>query len=227
MTDRPFFYRLVFILFVLVVVTLIIPPLIAAQQEIPPIPHNLDRREDCLDCHEAGRLGAPMIPEDHEGRPNEVCLDCHYQEDEEPKSGPPSIPHTLEFRNNCTDCHTSAETMAPPTPTPVPLPTPIVYPKAEGVNTCIDCHSTLEDENHPEIVEQAQRSIHAERNILCADCHGGDPSASTKEEAKAPGTGYIGKPDKAKCVSMIYPPTSTTNIKKVFMGFAWKRVMKT
>jgi hypothetical protein len=137
----------------------------------PFIPHPLIGRENCLACHEEGVGQAPIIPADHSGRPNDTCQACHQ---------PSQIP-------------------APPTPTavPEPIPTPLVYPRAGGVNTCFDCHSTLEEEEQVEITQQWQRSIHAERNVTCADCHGGDPSATTIDEAMSPAAGYIGAPVKA------------------------------
>jgi hypothetical protein len=45
-------------------------------------------------------------------------------------------------------------------------------------------------------VDQSLRSIHAERDVLCADCHGGDPSAATQEAAKSPEANYVGVPAK-------------------------------
>jgi hypothetical protein len=137
----------------------------------PVIPHPLIGRENCLACHEEGIGGAPQIPEDHIGRPSDICQACHQ---------PGQIP-------------------AAPTPTPPtePVPTPIVYPRAGGVNTCLDCHSTLGGK-HAEITEQWQRSIHGERNVTCADCHGGDPSATTVDGAMAPDAGYIGVPAKTE-----------------------------
>ena len=44
---------------------------------------------------------------------------------------------------------------------------------------------------------QWERSIHAERGVSCADCHGGDPSATTIDAAMSPEAGYIGAPAKA------------------------------
>ncbi|GAB4543127.1 MAG: hypothetical protein Kow0063_35930 [Anaerolineae bacterium] len=136
----------------------------------PIIPHPLIGRENCLACHEEGIGGAPQIPEDHVGRPNDICQACHQ---------PGQIP-------------------AAPTPTPPlePIPTPIVYPQAQGVNTCFDCHSTLGGK-HADITAQWQRSIHRERGVSCADCHGGDPSASTVDGSMSPEAGYIGAPAKA------------------------------
>lgn len=193
MTKHPIIRHLGFAL-VLLVVASAIPTFIIAQEEIPPIPHEVEGREDCLGCHEEGRLGSPQIPADHEGRTNEVCQDCHRPEGAEPVTAPPAVPHTLEGRENCLECHLSSEATA--TPGPPPQPTPIIHPQAEDVNTCVDCHSTLEEENHVEIVTQQERSIHAERDVSCADCHGGDPSAGTQEEAKSPEAGYVGVPAK-------------------------------
>jgi hypothetical protein len=135
------------------------------------IPHPLIGRENCLACHQAGVGTAPLVPDDHAGRTNDICQGCHQ---------PSQLP-------------------APPTPTAPaePIPTPIAYPRVEGVNTCLDCHSTLEGAD-ADIVAHWRRSIHAERDgATCADCHGGDPSASTIDEAMSPGAGYIGVPAKA------------------------------
>jgi len=143
--------------------------------DYPPIPHKLEDREDCLECHREGDELTPKIPADHEGLTSEACRDCHQPID----------------------------MVAQPTPTAVavvsipvgPIPTPIVHPQAaRGVNVCYDCHSTAQDGNLVEDADRWHRSIHAEREVACADCHGGDPAATTKEEAKAPGTGYVGVP---------------------------------
>jgi hypothetical protein len=142
-----------------------------AEEGPPTIPHPLIGRENCLACHEEGIGGAPQIPEDHVGRPSDICQACHQP----------------------------GEISAAPTPTaePEPIPTPIAYPRVEGVNTCVDCHSTLEGK-HAEITTQAERSIHAERGVSCADCHGGDPSAPEVDESMSPDAGYIGVPAKSE-----------------------------
>ena len=52
---------------------------------------------------------------------------------------------------------------------------------------CALCHFEQGDE----FVE----SIHYQKGLLlCDDCHGGDPFAAEIEKAKAPETGFIGKP---------------------------------
>lgn len=136
----------------------------------PAIPHPLVGRENCLACHEQGLGGAPQVPADHAGRTNDVCQACHL---------PSQVPAA-----------------ATPTAPAIPIPTPIVYPRAQGVNTCVDCHATL-DEKHVDLTNQWQRSIHKERGVACADCHGGDPSATTIDGAMSPDAGYIGAPSKA------------------------------
>lgn len=205
--NHPVLRYLAFAFALLIVGLSIFPAFTTAQGNAPPIPHTLERRDKCLNCHETGKLGAPQIPEGppHASATNDVCRDCHEH------VMPPHIPHTLEGRENCQKCHKPAEEGAEtgetaaateeagptPTPTTEPLPTPIAYPKVEGVNTCLDCHLTLEDDNLSKMAKDWQQSIHAEREVACVDCHGGDSSATTKEAAKAPETGYIGAPAKA------------------------------
>jgi hypothetical protein len=136
----------------------------------PAIPHTLVGREKCLACHQEGIGGAPRIPDDHAGRTNDVCQACHQ---------PSQVP-------------------APPAPPPPsePVPTPVVHPQAAGVNTCFDCHTKLGGKQ-ADIAAQWQRSSHAERNVACADCHGGDPSADTVDAAMSPKAGFIGVPPKS------------------------------
>jgi hypothetical protein len=137
----------------------------------PAIPHTLVGREKCLACHQEGVGGAPRIPSDHAGRTNDVCQACHQ---------PSQVP-------------------APPAPPPPsePLPTPVVHPQAAGgANTCFDCHTKLGGKQ-ADLAAQWQRSSHAERNVACADCHGGDPSADTVDAAMSPKAGFIGVPAKS------------------------------
>ncbi len=135
-----------------------------APAPVPPIPHSVEGQEACLTCHQAG-IGEPLeIPEDHVGRPNEVCQTCHQ---------PPVIIVT--------------------TPTPPPIPTPIQHPEAPGENSCLECHRDLGGK-YLDIANQWEGSVHATHDVTCADCHGGDPGASEKVAAKSPEAGYIGTP---------------------------------
>jgi predicted CXXCH cytochrome family protein len=61
-------------------------------------------------------------------------------------------------------------------------------------SSCIECHSKLEDTRLSAPAKLFDNDIHHARGLSCNDCHGGDPSADTKEEAKDPRKGYLGKP---------------------------------
>lgn len=136
----------------------------------PPIPHPLEGRQECLACHQEGMGGAPKVPQDHAGRTNDVCQGCHQPQ------------QTAE---------------ASPAPAPSgSVPTRIAHPRAEGVNTCVNCHAKLGG-TLADMAAQWQRSIHSERDVSCADCHGGDPTATTKEAAMSPAAGYVGVPAKS------------------------------
>ncbi|OGW89023.1 MAG: hypothetical protein A3A73_05915 [Omnitrophica bacterium RIFCSPLOWO2_01_FULL_50_24] len=64
-------------------------------------------------------------------------------------------------------------------------------PQSVEENACVTCHSDIWE-------REVQGSVHARANILCQDCHGGDPTQLDIEAAKAPATGFVGVPDKKK-----------------------------
>ena len=68
------------------------------------------------------------------------------------------------------------------------------FASAQKKSSCIDCHSKLEDPRLSAPAELFDNDIHHARGLSCNDCHGGDPNADTKEGAKDPGKGYLGKP---------------------------------
>jgi len=164
----------------------------------PPIPHSVEGRDDCLACHNSGLETVPQIPEDHDGRTNEMCQGCHQQAISETA---PAIPHTLEGRENCTACHMTAQLeneSVQPAATSITIATPVFYANSSGqTNTCIDCHSTLEGRS-AQVVSDWQSSIHAERGVSCASCHGGNPGAAGAEESMSVEAGYVGRPDRAE-----------------------------
>lgn len=60
-------------------------------------------------------------------------------------------------------------------------------------SSCLECHQAIEG------VEQGpaalfETDIHAQRGLNCADCHGGDPTATEQELAMDPAKGFIGRP---------------------------------
>ncbi len=165
----------------------------------PGIPHPIDGREDCLSCHDSGASGIPQIPESHADYDNDVCQGCHAEAGAEAAGGAPAIPHELEGREDCTACHRpAAEVIAAvqPTATPAAIPTPIAYPQPEGgANTCLDCHLGL-GEPSEQMIADWESSIHAESDVICSDCHGGDPNAEDMAAAMSADAGYIGVPDR-------------------------------
>jgi hypothetical protein len=143
-----------------------------ASEGPPAIPHPLAGRDDCLACHREGIGGAPQIPPDHAGRTNDICQGCHQPEE-------------------------AAEVTPTPAPITNAVPTRIAHPAATaGVNTCADCHAQLGG-TQAAIAEQWHRSIHSERDVSCADCHGGDPTATSPGDAMSPAAGFVGVPAKS------------------------------
>lgn len=65
---------------------------------------------------------------------------------------------------------------------------------AQKKSSCIECHSKLEDGRLSAPAKFFDNDIHHARGLSCNDCHGGDPNADTKEAAKDPRKGYLGKP---------------------------------
>ncbi|HKP47793.1 MAG TPA: cytochrome c3 family protein [Pyrinomonadaceae bacterium] len=65
---------------------------------------------------------------------------------------------------------------------------------AQRKSSCIECHIKLEDPRLSAPAKLFDNDIHKSRGLSCNDCHGGDPNADTKEAAKDPSKGYLGKP---------------------------------
>jgi len=65
---------------------------------------------------------------------------------------------------------------------------------AQKKSSCIECHVKLDDPRLSAPAKLFENDIHKTRGLSCNDCHGGDPNADTKEGAKDPRKGYLGKP---------------------------------
>jgi predicted CXXCH cytochrome family protein len=62
-------------------------------------------------------------------------------------------------------------------------------------NTCASCHATLSDARLSAPPSTfAQPDVHRESGFTCADCHGGDRTATEKTKAHDASHGYVGKP---------------------------------
>lgn len=67
-----------------------------------------------------------------------------------------------------------------------------------GEDRCRSCHLEAGDELAAPVYAMDQNDIHASRNLSCADCHGGDPTAEDAEVAMSPQRGFIGVPDPSR-----------------------------
>ena len=114
----------------------------AAPSPAPGIPHTLEGRDDCLMCHDLGKLRP--FPADHAGRSNATCQACHaaLPTGAAPTTPPaaaaagtaaaPGIPHTLEGRDDCLMCHDLGKLR--------PFPADHAGPSNA---TCQACHAAL------------------------------------------------------------------------------------
>jgi len=82
-------------------------PAPAAAGGIPQIPHPIEGRDNCLNCHQTGVGGAPKAPASHAGRTNDLCQQCHKQKSVAPVVVPTQIAHppASSSQNSCVDCH--------------------------------------------------------------------------------------------------------------------------
>src|SRR5574341_1209809 len=155
-----------FIPFALLLIGLAWP--VYAQQGPPDIPHPLEGRDQCLACHQTGAAGAPKIPDNHAGRTEDMCLNCHTQ------ATVPEIPHILEGRENCLDCHSaqSGET--------VPLGEVVrdwqISIHAKRGVICADCHggdpnAADQDESMSEAAGYIGKPDREDIPELCGACH--------------------------------------------------------
>jgi len=68
---------------------------------------------------------------------------------------------------------------------------------------CLTCHTSQQAAAIATPARDfALTDVHRERGFTCVDCHGGDPSATDKAAAKAPSTGYEGKPTGAAVIAV-------------------------
>jgi len=66
---------------------------------------------------------------------------------------------------------------------------------------CVSCHAGLPQPALSSPAAAFRGDIHDQRGFRCVDCHGGDPTTQDKAQAKAPGTGYRGKPEGQQIVA--------------------------
>jgi len=68
---------------------------------------------------------------------------------------------------------------------------------------CQTCHASQQSATLATPARDfALADVHRERGFSCVDCHGGDPAATDKAAAKAPSTGFRGKPTGAQIIAV-------------------------
>jgi len=87
---------------------------------------------------------------------------------------------------------------------------------AQKKSSCIECHAKLDDPRLSAPAKLFDNDIHRGRGLSCNDCHGGDPNADTKESAKDPRKGYLGKPKTSDIPAYCGKCHSDANLMKKF-----------
>jgi len=87
---------------------------------------------------------------------------------------------------------------------------------AQKKSSCIECHARLDDPRLSAPAKLFSNDIHLARGLSCNDCHGGDPNADTKESAKDPRKGYLGKPKTSDSPAYCGKCHSDANLMKRF-----------
>lgn len=87
---------------------------------------------------------------------------------------------------------------------------------AQPKNSCLECHVKLADPVMSAPAKLFDTDVHKARGLMCNDCHGGDPNADTKEAAKHPSKGYLGKPKTADIPAYCGKCHSDANLMKRF-----------
>lgn len=172
-------------------------------------PDHAGRTSDmCQLCHKPGAIGVTTPAAVASPRPTTPGGTTTA-------GGPPRIPHSLQGRDNCLACHATGLGGSPKVPAshagrtvdtcrtchqpaqadqaPIIVPTVIPHTQVANKNSCVDCHSKQSGKLADE-VKDWQSSIHAERNVSCVDCHGGNANADSKADAMSKSAGYVGIP---------------------------------
>jgi hypothetical protein len=110
-----------------------------AQHDLPAITHLVEGFEDqCRVCHELDAI--EPYPESHATWSEDSCLYCHEQQSEQMKAESderrPSIPHTLDGREDCLFCH-GLDSI-------VPFPE---NHEGRDVERCTGCHKPAEEDS--------------------------------------------------------------------------------
>ncbi len=144
----------------------------APSEQIKPISHPVEGRENCVMCHQPGG-GVKPAPADHAGRTKETCLTCH-----KPQAAAPAAAPAQQAQPAAAPAAQTKPTVAAD-----PAPEAAKVDLASATATCRSCHNkpefdTVSDvsSRRPDTVKQLDPDrTYAHREIACVTCHQGDP----------------------------------------------------
>lgn len=147
----------------------------------PTIPHPIEGRANCLQCH--GASGVKPFPSNHAGKANSSCTTCHL-----PGLVARSVPHVIQGNSDCLQCHAAGGSRAVPVDhagrgndlctgchvtaaSPKPLSGTSIPHSLQGVTECLQCHGAGAFVAYP--LSHAGRG-----NGTCLQCHKAGTSVS-------------------------------------------------
>lgn len=146
-----------------------------AQSGGQPVPHRIDGREACTECHDTP--GPLAVPPSHEGRTDVTCLLCHTPvaaSTPEPDGTPPVTPSSEPW-DFCLTCHSaSGLSMAFPNGDTVALTFPVdaFRQSVHGdLLMCEACHSAQRQVPHPPVNADSRREYSIASYETCKSCH--------------------------------------------------------
>ena len=92
----------------------------------------------------------------------------------------------------------------------------VTIASAQKKNSCIECHSRLDDPRLSAPAKLFNNDVHSGRGLSCNDCHGGDPNDDSQQGAKDPLKGYLGKPKRLDIPAYCGKCHSDANLMKRF-----------
>jgi predicted CXXCH cytochrome family protein len=117
--------------------------------QAPPVPHTIEAREACLDCHTTDPENTLAMPEDHAERAVDTCLACHQPPEGEGVTATAMPEPTAEAEPSATPAPTTA---SEPTAGTV-VGTVVPAGEYEGPEFCAQCHTPH--------IQEWQESTHA------------------------------------------------------------------
>ncbi len=163
----------------------------APSEQVKPISHPVEGRENCLTCHQPG-AGVKPAPADHAGRTLESCQACHKPAGAAVPAQPtaPAQPATSTPAQPAAAPQQPAAGPAQPA-APVPQKAKAQQDPIAASAACRSCHNQPEFDtvadpsSRPDIAKElGSDRVYAHRSIACVTCHQGDPHSAAAPVSK-------------------------------------------